>query len=36
MAGAPSGIQHYFVEQDGLADPQVTLRRSADFLLKLQ
>jgi hypothetical protein len=36
MAGAPPGIQHYFGEQDGVADPQAALRRSADFLLKLQ
>jgi len=29
------GIEHFFVEQDMVADPQVALKRSADFLLKL-
>ncbi len=31
-----SGVEHLFVEQDMVADPQVALRRSADFLLKLK
>jgi sugar phosphate isomerase/epimerase len=31
-----SGVEHLFVEQDMVADPQAALRRSADFLLKLK
>lgn len=34
--GRRSGVEHFFVEQDMVADPQVALKRSADFLLKLQ
>jgi sugar phosphate isomerase/epimerase len=34
--GRRNGVEHFFVEQDGVADPQLALRRSADFLLKLQ
>jgi sugar phosphate isomerase/epimerase len=30
-----NGVDHYIVEQDKVADPQVALQRSADFLLKL-
>jgi sugar phosphate isomerase/epimerase len=34
--GRRSGVEYFFVEQDMVADPQVALKRSADFLLKLQ
>ena len=34
--GHRSGVEYFFVEQDMVADPQVALGRSADFLLKLQ
>jgi sugar phosphate isomerase/epimerase len=34
--GRRSGVEHFFVEQDMVADPQVALKRSADFLLKLR
>jgi sugar phosphate isomerase/epimerase len=34
--GRRSGVEHFFVEQDMVANPQVALKRSADFLLKLQ
>ncbi len=30
-----NGVEHYIVEQDAVADPQVALKRSADYLLKL-
>ena len=30
-----SGVEHLFVEQDRVANPQVDLKRSADYLLKL-
>jgi hypothetical protein len=30
-----NGVEHYIVEQDTVADPQVALQRSADYLLKL-
>ena len=30
-----SGVEHYFVEQDMVANPEVALKRSADFLRKL-
>ena len=30
-----SGVEHFFVEQDMVANPEVALRRSADFLMKL-
>jgi hypothetical protein len=30
-----SGVEHFFVERDMVANPQVALRRSADFLMKL-
>lgn len=33
--GRSSGVEHFFVEQDMVADPEVALRRSADFLRKL-
>jgi hypothetical protein len=29
------GVGHFFVEQDMVANPDVALRRSADFLMKL-
>ena len=28
-----TGVEHYFVEQDMVADPQTALKKSADFLL---
>jgi sugar phosphate isomerase/epimerase len=34
--GHRCGVEHFFVEQDMVADPQVALKRSADFLLKLR
>jgi sugar phosphate isomerase/epimerase len=34
--GHRSGVEHFFVEQDMVANPQVALKRSADFLLKLR
>jgi sugar phosphate isomerase/epimerase len=34
--GRRSGVEHFFVEQDMVANPQVALKRSADFLLKLR
>jgi sugar phosphate isomerase/epimerase len=34
--GRRSAVEHFFVEQDMVANPQVALKRSADFLLKLQ
>jgi sugar phosphate isomerase/epimerase len=34
--GRRSGVEYFFVEQDMVANPQVALKRSADFLLKLQ
>ena len=33
--GRRSGVEHFFVEQDMVADPEVALRRAADFLQKL-
>ena len=33
--GRRSGVEHFFVEQDTVANPEVALRRAADFLLKL-
>jgi sugar phosphate isomerase/epimerase len=30
-----NGVEHYIVEQDTVADPQVALQRSANYLLKL-
>jgi sugar phosphate isomerase/epimerase len=30
-----SGVEHFIVEQDMVADPEVALKRSADYLLKL-
>jgi sugar phosphate isomerase/epimerase len=33
--GRRSAVEHFFVEQDMVANPQVALKRSADFLLKL-
>ena len=30
-----AGVEHFIVEQDMVANPQVALKRSADFLLKL-
>ncbi len=29
-----TGVEHYFVEQDMVADPETALKKSADFLLK--
>jgi sugar phosphate isomerase/epimerase len=34
--GHRAGVEYFFVEQDMVADPQVALKRSADFLLKLR
>jgi sugar phosphate isomerase/epimerase len=34
--GRRSGVEHFIVEQDMVANPQVALKRSADFLLKLR
>lgn len=31
--GQRNGVEHYFVEEDKVANPQVALKRSADFLL---
>jgi hypothetical protein len=30
-----SGVEHFFVEQDMVGNPEVALKRSADYLLKL-
>jgi hypothetical protein len=34
-SGVGVGVGHFFVEQDMVANPDVALRRSADFLMKL-
>ena len=31
-AGAENGVKHFFIEQDMVANPEVALKRSIDYL----